>query len=107
MPQASLRPAPLACTHKRRCAGWPSLHVGTACTGQRAREVGHVGRPLGAQPAPLHKVGREAQLLQHRQHARAQPRDVGLQRLARDGHQVLRSVSALPIFALRGALVRS
>jgi hypothetical protein len=56
---------------------------------ERQLEVRDVGLRLGAEQLLGDERGEEEELLADGQHERAQRRDVGLERAARDGHQVL------------------
>jgi len=56
---------------------------------ERQLEVRDVGLDLGVEQLLHHERREEEELLAHRQHERAQRRDVRLERAAGDGHQVL------------------
>ena len=62
---------------------------------ERRREVRGVGRqPLDAQGLASHEVGGELEFFSERQDPGAERGDVGFERVAGDGHQVLAEVDA-------------
>jgi hypothetical protein len=84
---------------------------------ERQLEVRDVGLPALVDELAPHQPEEEEQLLRHGQHQRADRRDVGLERVAGDGHQLLGERDArvplvilllvhAPVRAVVGALVR-